>query len=584
MLLPSACIKRRMINLKQEENIISVVPPVLRRIYAARGISSTDELVKELKLLIPPSKLLNIEKSTDLLLSALMHKWRILVVADFDTDGATSCALALRALKNFGAAWYDYLVPNRLANGYGLTPELVQSVADKKKPNLIITVDNGISSYSGVMLAKNLGIMVLITDHHIPIQPLPPADVIINPNQPGDEFPNKNLAGVGVIFYVMLALRTQLKKINWFFNNNLNEPNMAHFLDLVALGTVADVVPLCQQNRILVEQGLQLIRVRKCVPGITALCHIAGINQSNIVTSEISFNLAPRLNAAGRISNMARGIDCLLCEELGSAKLIAMQLDKINRERIKITNLVKKQVLTLFKNKTHLREKGICLFSAHWHLGIIGIIASWLKEQLARPVIVFSLAKDNIIKGSGRSIEGINLCNVLASIAVMNPTVIEKFGGHAMAVGLTIKADQLSKFSKLFNEEICRLLGSTNLCQNYLSDGELDSSYFSIRIAELIRFSGPWGQGFPEPTFDGIFKVIACTIFGNKHLKLLLQPDVAQNMCLEAIAFNVLEFSEEKTPSIGAKIRVVYQLSYMEYGVKRIKTLQLIIKYIELNY
>ncbi|HRX61123.1 MAG TPA: single-stranded-DNA-specific exonuclease RecJ [Candidatus Competibacter sp.] len=555
------------------------VQPLLRRIYATRNIRSATELDKELRGLAPPAALRNIDQAVDLLHGALRDRWRILIVADFDADGATSCALAVRVLRAFGAAWVGYRVPNRFEHNYGLTPEIV-ALAARDQPDLIVTVDNGISSHEGVKAAQNFGIQVLITDHHSPGRELPAADVIVNPNQPEDRFPSKCLAGVGVIFYVLSALRARLRESGWFVERGLALPNMAQFLDLVAFGTVADVVPLDHLNRILVEQGLRRIRQGQCVPGIAALCAVAGRNQQRLAASDIGFYLAPRLNAAGRLEDMSQGIECLLDDNPDTARVTAHRLDAINRQRNDITARMQTQALdSVDRLRVDVGELsfGLCLFDPDWHPGVVGIIAGRLKDRLHRPVIVFAPDRDGQLKGSGRSVEGVHLRDALAAVATHEPGLIDHFGGHAMAVGLTLAAEHLERFHQAFDAEIRHWLSADDLHGRLLSDGELEPDDFSLEVAELLREAGPWGQGFPEPLFDGIFEVVSHRVLKDQHLKMLLRPaGAAASVDLEAIAFNR---AREFAPGTD-RVRIAYRLEADEWrGARR---LQLRVEHLEM--
>lgn len=552
------------------------VEPLLQRIYVARQVCSADELSKELQRLPSPTTLRNIVPAVDLLYSALRERWRIVIIADFDADGATSCALAVRALRAFGAAWVSYRVPNRFEHNYGLTPEIV-AVAAQDRPDLLITVDNGISSHEGVRAAQSLGIRVLITDHHLPGPELPPAEVIVNPNQPEDLFPSKCLAGVGVIFYVLSALRARLREVGWFSSRNLIDPNMAQFLDLVAFGTVADVVPLNHHNRILVEQGLRRIRQGRCVSGITALCNVAGRNQQRLSASDIGFYLAPRLNAAGRLEDMSQGIECLLSDDLTAAIHIAHRLDAINRQRNDITTQMQSQALERLERlqlDTGELSFGLCLFDHDWHSGVVGIIAGRLKDRLYRPVIVFAPDRGGKLKGSGRSVEGVNLRDVLARIATLDPDLIDHFGGHAMAVGLTLKSERFELFHRAFDTEIRRCLTADDLHGRLLSDGELSTADFSLEMADRLSEAGPWGAGFPEPLFDGVFDIASHRILKDQHLKLWLRPN-GQTLNLEAIAFN---HARNFRPD-AARVRVAYRLEANEWRGER--KLQLRVEHLE---
>ncbi|PIE83416.1 MAG: single-stranded-DNA-specific exonuclease RecJ [Candidatus Contendobacter odensis] len=550
--------------------------PLLQRIYAARQIRSAKELDKTLASLTPPGTLKNIEQATDLLYTALRERWRITIIADFDADGATSCALAVRVLRAFGVEQISYRVPNRFEHNYGLTAELV-TLAAADHPDLLITVDNGISSHEGVQAAQLRGMKVLITDHHLPGQTIPPADVIINPNQPGDTFPGKCLAGVGVIFYVLLALRARLRDSGWFTAQGITEPNLAQFLDLVALGTVADVVPLDHTNRILVEQGLRRIRENCCIAGITALCHIAKRPQNRLTAADIGFYLAPRLNAAGRLEDMQQGIECLLSDDPDTALAIAQKLDAINRQRHSITTQMQSEALERLDKIAPAEAQlpfGLCLFDPQWHQGVVGIIAGRLREQTHRPTIVFAPDGDHQIKGSGRSVNGLHLRDTLAAVATAQPGLIRHFGGHAMAVGLSLDKACFERFSQAFDTEVRRWLTADDLHGQLLSDGELTADDFSLDTAKALREGGPWGQGFPEPLFDGVFEVQSHKIMKENHLKLWLQLPGTQHV-LEAVAFRQ---AADFTPG-AQRLRIAYRLDINDW--RNQQRLQLMIEYLE---
>jgi len=552
------------------------VPPLLQRIYAARDLRSPHELQRELRLLTSPTALLNMGQAVDLLYTALRERWRILIIADFDADGATSCALTVRVLRTLGADWVSYRVPNRFEHGYGLTPEIV-AVAAEEQPDLLVTVDNGISSHEGVKAAQARGMKVLITDHHSPGRELPAAEAIINPNQPGDGFPSKNLAGVGVIFYVLMALRARLREVGWFAERGLAEPNLAQFLDLVAFGTVADVVRLDHHNRILVEQGLRRIRQGQCVSGITALCEVTGRPQTRLSASDIGFYLGPRLNAAGRLEDMSQGIECLLSDDLETARSIARRLHEINRQRGELTAAMETQALARIDRLAPDAGElpfGLCLFDPEWHQGVVGIIAGRLKERLNRPVIVFATDRDGRIKGSGRSVAGMHLRDALAAVATQNPGLISHFGGHAMAAGLTLAMEHFESFNQAFDAQTRQWLSDDDLHGRLLSDGELAPAEFSLEIAELLREGGPWGQGFSEPLFDGVFEVLSHRVMKEQHLKLSLRLPGA-GLTLEAVAFNQ---SGHFVPGT-ARVRIAYRLDVNEWRGQR--RLQLLIAHLE---
>ncbi len=580
--------------------------PVLARLYAARAVQHADELDLSLERLLPPSALKNMDTAVALLAESLSAGQRILIVADFDADGATSCALGVRALRALGAHDVRYVVPNRFEYGYGLTPEIV-AVAAQQQPDLLITVDNGISSVEGVRAAKALGLRVLITDHHLPGAELPAADAIVNPNQLGDTFPSKNLAGVGVIFYVMLALRAQLRASGWFAEKNIPEPNLAHLLDLVALGTVADVVPLDHNNRILVAQGLKRINSFLPLPqgegrgeghtipplppgegrgegraaqnklsscGIRALLEIAGRKPGNLTASDLGFVVAPRLNAAGRLTDMSLGIECLLTDNDAAAFEMAKQLDTLNRERRTIEAGMQEQALVAL-DKLHLDgylPHGLCLYDESWHQGVIGILASRIKDRVHRPVIAFAKSNDDEIKGSARSVPGLHIRDALDAVAAHHPGLLNKFGGHAMAAGLTLPRAHFEKFRIAFAEEVARHLSADDLTGKVLTDGELLAEDMTMQLAQSLRAAGPWGQGFPEPMFDGRFEVLGSRIVGEKHLRLTLRQP--QGRSIEAIAFNRATLQ----PASGSQVEAAYRLDVNSYQGNQ--TLQLVIEYL----
>ncbi|MDR3477464.1 MAG: single-stranded-DNA-specific exonuclease RecJ [Gammaproteobacteria bacterium] len=551
--------------------------PLLQRIYAIRGVQSQTELERGLEQLLPFHQLLQIDQAVKCLADTLQKQEKILIVGDFDADGATSTAVAVRALRSFGAKHVEFLVPNRFAYGYGLTPELVE-VAKTFSPALIVTVDNGIANNVGVAAAKAYGMKVLVTDHHLPGPTLPNADVIVNPNQPLDTFPSKNLAGVGVIFYVMLALRRHLSESGWFAEQNIPEPNMSKLLDLVALGTVADVVPLDHNNRILVHQGLRRIRASQCVPGITALLEIAGRNQARLVAGDLGFAVAPRLNAAGRLDDMSFGIECLLCDDMNKAREMAAILSQMNDERRTIEQDMQTQALEKLSDfrpdKKEQLPKGICLFDEQWHQGVIGIVASRIKDRFHRPVIAFALSNENELKGSARSVPGLHIRDVLAEIAAAHPHLIEKFGGHAMAAGLSLPRASFHEFSQAFNDVVSKHLTDEQMHNCLLSDGELGQHELTLDIAEVLREAGPWGQSFPEPLFDGVFQLLDQRVVGNKHLKMTLAKG---EQTIDAIAFNV---DMNHWPNYRCeKVHLAFRMDVNEFrGIRRV---QLIVEHLE---
>lgn len=557
---------------------------VLNRVYANRNIQSKDDLNYSIGKLLPFEKLKGITEAAKLIADAIKNELAITIVGDFDVDGATSTTVAVKSLYSMGAKKVDFIVPNRFEYGYGLTPEIVKVAVEQFNPDMIITVDNGISSIEGVKVAKELNLTVVVTDHHLPAATLPIADAIVNPNQPGCSFPSKMLAGVGVIFYVMLAVRSVLREQGWFAEKNIPEPNLAELLDLVALGTVADVVPLDYNNRILVSQGLARIRSGKVRAGIKALIDVAGRESKRLIASDFGFAIAPRLNAAGRLDDMSLGINCLLSDDLAKARGIAQELDKINYARRDIEADMKQQAMKILEgmhlgvgvdDQNNSLPFGLCLFDENFHEGVVGIIASRIKDQWNRPVIVFAKTDGDMLKGSGRSIKGFHLRDALDAVASQNPTLITKFGGHAMAAGLTIAENDYELFTQAFDEEVRRHLNEDDLHGVIMSDGELLSSEFSMTTAEELRFAGPWGQTFQEPVFDGVFNIINKRIVGEKHLKLSLQPEGSQ-LEIDAIAFNV---TDEDWSSELTKAKVAYRLDVNVFRGN--KNLQLVVEYIE---
>ena len=552
--------------------------PLLERIFLARGITSELELDRTLAKLPSPWLLSGMEEMVEHLIVAINEQQKICIVADFDADGATSCAVAIKGLQLLGAGQVTFVVPNRFEYGYGLTPEIVELVK-LQNPDVIITVDNGISSIDGVKAATDSGIKVLVTDHHLPGSNLPAATAIVNPNLLDDKFPNKSLAGVGVIFYVLLALRSRLRDINWFETNQVKEPNLAQLLDYVALGTVADVVALEQSNRILVYQGLLRIRTGRCHSGLTALVEVSGKNPQTITAADLGFSLGPRLNAAGRMDDMSLGIQCLLSDDPALAKDIALQLDELNNDRREVEAVMKHEALTYLSEMKALDEHhlpaGVCLFDANWHQGVIGILASRIKDQVHRPVIAFAPAGKDLIKGSARSIPGVHIRDVLSDIAAAHPKLLSKFGGHAMAAGLSLKMHDYPPFALAFDEMVSKRLASVDLEQKILSDGELAEQEMTIEMADLLQNSATWGQEFPEPLFDGVFDVIQSRIVGQRHLKLVLRKPVG-DLVIDAIAF----FVDRPEHWLGLRqIKAVYKLDINEFRGNR--TVQFIVQYFE---
>ncbi|SFM30581.1 exonuclease RecJ [Ectothiorhodospira mobilis] len=538
---------------------------VLTRVYAHRGITDPAQVDHGLGGLPPHTALSGIDAATALLETALWEAWSILVVGDFDADGATSTALALRALGAMGASRLDYLVPNRFDYGYGLTPEIVAVAADRA-PDLIITVDNGIASIEGVRAARDRGIRVLVTDHHLPGEHLPEADALVDPNLPGDPFPAKSLAGVGVIFYVLAALRARLRAGGWFRQRGLPEPVMGDLLDLVALGTVADVVPLERTNRILVEQGLRRIRAGRAVPGIRVLLEVAGRNPQRVVAADLGFAAGPRLNAAGRMDDMSLGIECLLTDDANRARELARALDDLNRERREVEQQMQAEALEgleallqggLDRETWH----GLCVHEPHWHQGVIGIVASRLKERLHRPVIAFAPGEEGTLKGSARSIPGLHMRDALAAIDAAHPGLITRFGGHAMAAGLSLPADRLETFRHRFDDHVRRTLKPADLEGLIQSDGPLAEHELNLETAEALRAAGPWGQGFPEPLFDGEFQVLERRLLAGRHLRLRLRPRGGRTE-IGGIAFHI---DPQDWPEDRDRVHLAYRLDANEF-------------------
>ena len=565
-------------ELKQDAGgLPEAMHPILKRIYLARDVSDAAQTENSLTHLLRFDELKNIDVAVDLLADILVKQQRILIVGDYDADGATSCALVVKVLRAFGAQHVDYLVPNRFEYGYGLTPKIVD-VAKTKQPDVIITVDNGIASIDGVNVAKAAGIRVIITDHHLPGETLPEADAIVNPNQPGDTFASKHLAGVGVIFYVMLALRARLREQNWFEAQALREPNLADYLDLVALGTVADVVKLDHNNRILVAQGVARMRAGQACPGIQALLQVAGRESQKITSADLGFCVGPRLNAAGRLDDMSIGIECLLSKDMNRALEKARILDSFNRERRQIEQSMREQanaqLTTLLQqtDKTAL-PAAICLFDPAYHEGVIGILAGRLKEQLHRPVIVFAPSGDELIKGSARSIPGLHIRDALDRIATQHPKLLSKFGGHAMAAGLTIRKADFQAFSELFAHTASELLDEDDLQRVVHSDGQLATRDLTLELAEILRNAGPWGQGFPEPQFEGKFELVQRRIVGEHHLKMVVRDD---DKHLDAIAFRT---TDAQWPADVNQVKLVYRLDINEFNGQR--SAQLLVEYVE---
>ncbi len=552
------------------------VPPLLARIYAARGVTSPEQLSTKVTGLAPLARMHNIERMAAILADAIAARQRLLIVADYDSDGATACAVGMRALREFGAV-VDYLVPNRFEYGYGLTPEIATLARKIKNPDILITVDNGIASVDGVATANQLGMRVLVTDHHLPGAVLPDALCIINPNQPGCGFPSKHLAGVGVMFYLMLALRAELRKRSWFSERNSPssptllpegegsvkpasgranrmEPNLGALLDLVALGTVADVVRLDANNRILVQQGLQRIRAGKTCPGIAALMRVAGRDPARASTYDLGFVLGPRLNAAGRLDDMSVGIECLISDDPAAAERIARELDALNRERRSIEAGMHDSAQAILEQISPQESCSLCLFDPGWHQGVIGILASRIKERWHRPVIAFARGGGDEIKGSGRSISALHLRDALDLVSKREPGLLIRFGGHAAAAGLTLREADLERFRAAFEATAQSLLSPADLERIIETDGALPVEHLTLDSARLLE-QQVWGQGFPAPTFDDEFAVAQQRVVADRHLKLRLAKDGAE---YEAMLFS-------HTAPLPGRVRAVYRIAVNEY-------------------
>lgn len=550
------------------------LPPLLRRLYASRGVRSAQELERSVKGMLPWQQLSGVEKAVEILYNAFREGTRIIVVGDFDADGATSTALSILAMRALGCSNIDYLVPNRFEDGYGLSPEVVDQ-AHARGAQLIVTVDNGISSHAGVEHARTLGIPVVVTDHHLPGDTLPGAVAIINPNLHDCTFPSKSLAGVGVAFYLMLALRTFLRDKGWFDERAITPPNLADLLDLVALGTVADVVPLDANNRILTWQGLSRIRAGKCRPGIKALLEISNRDPQKLAASDLGFALGPRLNAAGRLDDMSVGVALLLCDNIGDARVLASELDALNQTRKEIEQGMQTEALTLCEKLERSSETlpgGLAMYHPEWHQGVVGILASRIKERFHRPVIAFAPAGDSTLKGSGRSIQGLHMRDALERLDTLYPGMILKFGGHAMAAGLSLEEAQFECFQQRFGELVTEWLDPALLQGEVVSDGPLSAAEMTMEVAQMLRDAGPWGQMFPEPLFDGRFRLLQQRLVGERHLKVMVEP-VDGGPLLDGIAFNV---DTAIWPDNGVReVTLAYKLDINEFRGNR--SLQIII-------
>lgn len=564
--------------LTKKNDFPHTLSPTLQRVLMSREVSSVEELDYRLPRLMRPEPLFGLTDAANILADAIVAGQKILIVGDFDADGATSTSLGMLALEAMGAIAPDYLVPNRFEFGYGLTPEIVE-VAKDKHPDVLVTVDNGIASIEGVLAAKSYGMKVVVTDHHLPGDELPQADAIVNPNHPKCGFESKNLAGVGVIFYVMSALRAELNRRNWFEEQHIPTPNLAEYLDLVALGTVADVVPLDGNNRILVQQGIKRIQAGQARPGIMALLEVGRRDHTQLKASDLGFVVGPRLNAAGRLDDMSVGIECLLAVHSHQARQLAQQLDQFNRERKAIESDMKEQaelVLATLLDDDQDIPNGMCFYDPDWHQGVIGILASRMKEKCHRPVIAFARVGEDELKGSARSIPGVHIRDALDLLAKRYPQLLSKFGGHAMAAGMSIKESHYDAFRLAFDVIISEWVTPEQLEAVAWTDGPLAPEDFSLSFAEQVRLSGPWGQAFPEPSFDGVFDILQQRLVGEKHLKLMVR-EPSSGLLLDAIRFFV---DLDKWPNEQcAQARLVYKLDINEFRGQR--NLQLLVDHIE---
>ena len=554
--------------------------PLLDRLYRSRHIKNANQLDRTLNAMHHPNLMSGMDSAVTFLLEAYQKQQKIVIVGDFDADGATSTALAVLALRQLGFANVTYLVPNRFEQGYGLSVAVAQE-ALALGVELLMTVDNGVSSHEGVAFLKAQGVKVIVTDHHLPPETLPNADAIVNPNLAHCGFPSKNLAGVGVTFYLMLALRAKFREVGLF--DAKNQPNFTELLDLVALGTVSDVVPLDQNNRILVYQGIARIRAERCRCGIRALAEVAKRDVTRFVAADLGFSIGPRLNAAGRLDNMSVGVELLLAENMETARALALELDGLNQARKEIEQGMKLEALTicqnLFANDTALETEipyAIVLYQSDWHQGVLGILASRIKEQFHRPVIAFAQDQAGMLKGSARSIPGLHIRDVLERVYSQHPDLILKFGGHAMAAGLSIPESRFDDFRQIFNQTVSELLVEDQLQGTIWTDGELNANLLNLATAETLRQGGPWGQAFPEPMFDGEFKILQQRLVGEKHLKMMVEPKLGGPL-LDAIAFNI---DTRYYPDLSIKtVRFAYKLDINEFRGNR--ELQLLVDYIE---
>jgi single-stranded-DNA-specific exonuclease len=541
------------------------IDPLLARLYAARGITQPDQLERRAEALERPDGLLGMETAVDVLAGALERGERICIVGDFDCDGATSTAVSVTALQAMGGE-VTYVVPDRFRFGYGLTPGIVAEAHEQLAPDVLVTVDNGISSHDGVAAAHERGLRVVVTDHHLAPAELPPADAIVNPNQPGCPFPGKASAGVAVVFYVMAALRARLREDGWFAERGLEEPNLSDLLDLVAVGTVADVVPLDRNNRILVHQGLERIRAGRMRPGVRALVEVAGRDPGQLKATDLGFIVGPRLNAAGRLEDMSLGIRCLLAEDRETARALASELDGLNSQRRSLEADMHDDAIEALADDPELAERhGVCLYREDWHQGVVGLVASRIKERIHRPVIAFAPGDGGTLKGSGRSVPGVHIRDVLDAVATRNEGLLTRFGGHAMAAGLSLDPDKLEPFQAAFDQAVRDLAAPEALTPRLETDGELDAAELNLRKAELLASGGPWGTGFPDPLFQGRFRVARQQVVGGNHLKLWLVPE-GGDFEVEAIHFRGAPDGE--APGLD-RVELAYKLEVNEFRGRR---------------
>jgi single-stranded-DNA-specific exonuclease len=566
----------RIRRVREHNDAPANVDALLSRLYAHRGDAAPAASLSEL---LPAAGLRGIDEAAALLADQIQRGGRILIVGDYDADGATGSAVALLGLRALGALTVDHLTPSRFQHGYGLSPAVVDAAAERR-PDLIVTVDNGIASHAGVERAAGYGIAVLITDHHLPGAELPAAAAIVNPNQPGCDFASKHVAGCGVMFYLLAATRAELSHRGWFAGAGAPAgravPNLAQLLDLVALGTVADVVTLDRNNRILVEQGLRRIRAGACRPGLRALLEVAGCRVDGVTARDLGFAAGPRLNAAGRLDDMGIGVECLTTDDPVRAMRLAQQLNGLNGERREIEHGILDEAVALVEREAGQRDRlpaALCVYGAHWHEGVIGIVAARIRERWHRPAIVFADGGDGTLRGSARSIDGLHIRDVIDAVHKRRPELIERFGGHAMAAGLSLGRDALADFRDAFTAEVERQLGTEPAVREILSDGELPPSLLTLQTAEALRRAGPWGKGFAEPVFDGVFAVSHTTLAADRHLKLRVRPDGAAP--LDAIGFHLAEHRG----AVGDHVRLAYRLDINEY--RGLKAAQLVFEHLE---